>query len=449
MSWRGRPGQWSVYWQTLALLLLSLAVAQAVGMAMLFVLPAPRPDFNRLSDVAAALSGTQPVREEWQQREKALRTKVLPAAPEVPSGLVSETSLTHMLATRLNVGDTNVRLYFQPDMSTVPWGRRRQNRVPMRLKEPFFFGRLVAAYQTPGGWRVAATPPPPLISEWQRRILIWFAAGAVALVPLAWSFARALSRQIRRFADAADRLGTDPNAPPVLEEGAAELRVAARALNRMQQRIADYLSERTAMVGAIAHDLRTPLARIAFRIEAAPEPMREKVLADVDQMQAMISATMQFMRSASTPIERTTVDFAQLITAIVEQDRDLGRPVTRGSVAPALVNGDPLALERLVQNLIGNGISYGGAVEVSLERAGNEAQLRVADRGPGLAAEMLERVFQPFARGDPSRNRETGGIGLGLTIARSVAEDHGGRLTLANRAGGGLEALLRLPLAAV
>ena len=445
MSWRVSPARWSVYWQTFGMLLVSLAITQAVGMAMLFVLPVPRPDFNRLSDISAALNGVQIVREE-KQRERELHTYFQPAAPAVPEGLVSEANFTHLLAARLNAPDAAVRLYFQADASTVPWGRRRQQRVPMRMREPFFFGRLVAAYQTPQGWRVAATKPPPLISEWQRRILIWFAAGAVALIPLAWTFARAISRQIRRFADAADRLGTDPNAPGVAEEGAAELRVAARALNRMQQRIADYLGERTTMIGAIAHDLRTPLARIAFRVEMAPEPMREKILADVDQMQAMLSATMSLSRTATTAGDRATIDLSGLLAAIVEQDRDLERPVSLGANEPASVNGDPLALERLIQNLIDNGVAYGGAVEVSLRRIGREAQLAVCDRGPGLAPETLERVFQPFWRGDPSRNRETGGIGLGLTIARSVAEDHGGRLTLRNREGGGLEALLRLPL---
>lgn len=442
----GRPQRWPVFWQTLALLLCSLMIAQAVGFGMIFVLPPPRLDFNRLSDVAAALEGTAPEREE---REQALNVRTQPTAPAMPAGLVTEASFTHALAVGLHVPDAAVRLFYKPEKHAPFFSRRRiRHGVPIRRHEPFFFGRLVAAYHSPLGWRVAETPPPPLISEWQRRILIWFAAGAVALVPLAWVFARAISRQIRRFADAADRLGTDPNAPLVQEEGASELRIAARALNRMQQRMGDYLSERTAMIGAIAHDLRTPLARIAFRVEAAPEPMREKVLADVDQMQKMISATMAFMRSAAVPGERATIDLAGLITAIVEQDHDLDRPVTLGPVAPAMVNGDPLALERLVQNLIDNGIAYGGAVTVSLERAGGEAQLRVADAGPGLPADLLERVFQPFSRGDPSRNRQTGGIGLGLTIARSVAEDHGGRLSLRNRETGGLEALLRLPLAA-
>jgi signal transduction histidine kinase len=443
---RMRPGQWSVYWQTLALLLFGLAIAQAVGVGMLFVLPQPRPDFNRLSDVAAALAG-QPV--DRDEREQELSIGTTPTAPVAPPKLVSDPLFTHALAQKLGVADSAVRLYYHPDSQPPFLSHKRRTRgVLIRRHEPIFFGRLVAGYQAAGGWRVAATPPPPFLSEWQRRILIWFAAGAVALVPLAWTFARAISRQIRRFADAADRLGTDPNAPPVKEEGATELRVAARALNRMQQRLADYLAERTAMIGAIAHDLRTPLARIAFRVEGAPEPVRDKVLADVNQMQAMISATMAFARNAASPGERTTMDLAGLVTALVEQEIDLDRPVSLRTAQPARVNVDPLAIERLIQNLIDNGVAYGGKVDVSLVQAGGEAQLSVTDRGPGLAVDALERVFQPFWRGDPSRNRETGGMGLGLTIARSVAEDHGGRLTLANRAGGGLEALLRLPLAA-
>lgn len=446
---RMRPGQWSVYWQTLLLLLFGLMISQAVGVGMLFVLPQPRPDFNRLSDVAASLSGQPLDRFEREEREQALSVRLSPAPPPAPSRLVSEPIFTHALAQRLGVADGAVRLYYQPEAQPALMSHRhRLHGVPIRRREPIFFGRLVASYQTPAGWRVAETPPAPFLSEWQRRILIWFAVGAVALIPLAWTFARAISRQISRFADAADRLGTDPNAPAVKEEGAVELRVAARALNRMQQRLADYLSERTAMIGAIAHDLRTPLARIAFRVEAAPDAVRDKVLADVNQMQAMISATMAFARHAATPGTRATINLEGLVSAIVEQEGDFDRPVTLRTSEPARVNADPLALERLIQNLIDNGVAYGGAVEVSLMQSEGEARLSVADRGPGLPSEALERVFQPFWRGDPSRNRETGGIGLGLTIARSVAEDHGGRLTLSNRAGGGLEALLRLPLAA-
>jgi len=441
LRWRGGL---PVFWQTLAVLLFGLMIAQAVGVGMVFVLPPPRADFNRLSDVGAVLAKPDP---ETDDRDQQLRIRLQRAAPISPDGLISDAVFTHQLARRLGVSDDKVRLYYQPDshLGFTYGSRSHRGRVPMRRHEPMFFGKLLAGVATPVGWRVVETPPRPLILPWQRRMMTWFAVGALALVPLAWWFARAISRQIRHFADAADRLGADPHAPPVAEEGAAELRVAARALNRMQSRVADYLSERTAMIGAIAHDLRTPLARIAFRVEAAPAEVRDKVVADVDQMQAMISAAMSFVRNTAHLKERVPVDLAALLRAIVEQDQDLGRAVMLGGIRPATVLGDPLALERLIQNLIDNGLAYGGAVEVDLAVKDGGAVLTVADRGPGLAPDMLERVFQPFARGDPSRNRETGGIGLGLTISRAIAGDHGGTLVLANRAGGGLEAVFSLP----
>jgi len=441
LRWRGGL---PVFWQTLGVLVFGLMIAQIVGVGLVFVLPPPRADFNRLSDVSAVLAARA---SEPEDRDQQLRTHLQGAVPAPPDGLISDAAFTHQLAERLGVSDEKVRLYYQPDTHPgFTFGRRpHRGRVPMRRHEPIFFGKLVAGVATPTGWRVVATPPRPLILPWQRRMMTWFAVAALALVPLAWWFARAISRQIRHFADAADRLGADPHAPPVAEEGAAELRVAARALNRMQSRVADYLSERTAMIGAIAHDLRTPLARIAFRVEAAPAEVRDKVVADVDQMQAMISAAMSFVRNTAHLKERVTVDLAALLRAIVEQDQDLGRAVTLGEVRPATVLGDPLALERLIQNLIDNGLAYGGKVEIALTVKDGGILLRVADRGPGLPPDMLERVFQPFARGDPSRNRETGGIGLGLTIARAIAGDHGGTLSLVNRVGGGLEAVLMLP----
>lgn len=442
---RLKAGSLPVFWQTLALLLASLLISQAVGIGMVFLLPQPRPDFNRLSDIQLALHGGAT---EIEERDQALHTRFQQEPPVAPRGLVEQADVDTALAERLKVAPGAVKLFFQPERPfTLFAGRRRGGSGPMRRHEPIFFGRLVAGLQTPTGWQIAETPPPPLIAPWQRRLMLWFAVGALALVPLAWAFARAISRPVRRFAEAADRLGTDPQAPPVAEEGAAELRVAARALNRMQSRVVDYLGERTAMIGAIAHDLRTPLARIAFRAEAAPEPMREKMLADVGQMQAMISATMGFVRHATHAGERVEIALGALVEAIVGQDCELGRDVRLVSLAPATVNADPLALERLIQNLIDNALAYGGAVELSLGREPGAAVLIVADRGPGLPPALLDRVFQPFVRGDPSRNRETGGIGLGLTIARAIADDHGGRLTLANRDGGGLEARLRLPLA--
>lgn len=434
---RGLP----ILWQALILVVTSVLIAQLIGFLMLVLNPPPRPQFNRLGDVVSTLKGEPRERDE---RWRVLIVHEQAAAPGPSGKMGSDEMLTRALAERLEVRQSDVRLYFEPDVvGGLPFGRPRRAFL-VRHGEALFFGPIVTGVKIGNRWRVAETMAPPLIAPWQRTMLVWLVLSGLATVPLAWLFARAMARPIRRFAEAAERMGADPGAPLIAEEGPAELRTTARALNGMQGRIVDYVAERTEMIGAIAHDLRTPLARIAFRIEAAPEPMREKVIADVEQMRAMLAATIAFVRGTGDR-QRVEVDLAALLTAIVDQDRDLGRPVRLESAESLSVRGDPLMLERLFQNLIDNGIAYAGEVEVAVLSAGGKAVVTVSDRGGGLSEEMLARAFQPFVRGDPSRNRATGGIGLGLSIARTIAEEHGGTIALANRKGGGLEARVTLP----
>ncbi len=445
--WQGHPARPSrglpIFWATLLLLLASLMASQAVTLAMFAFLDPPRADFNRLSDIADALAGRV---HERGGRERALSVTLSPRPPVATGDMTSDPGFDRRLAGRIGVSPADVRLYFQPDQRADfgPQRQRQRRLVPMRRGEPMFFDTVVAAVDTGNGWRVVQTPKRPMLSAWHKRLFLWFVVTAILMIPLAWFFARRLTRPISRFATAADRMGSDPMSPRVPEEGPAELRVTAHALNRMQDRLAAYVAERTAMIGAIAHDLRTPLARIAFRIEAAPEPVRDKVQDDIEQMRAMIAATIGFVRG-TTRGEPGAVALDGLMTRIVDTEQETGRPVRLGAVIPIKVTGDRLSLERLLQNLIDNGVAYGGAVELSLAVEGQDAVIRVADRGPGLATDLLERVFDPFQRADPSRNRATGGIGLGLTIARSIAQEHGGSLMLANRPEGGLEAICRLP----
>ena len=437
---RGLP----IFWATLLLLLASLAASQLLTAVMFVFLESPRPDFNRVSDIGDTLAGRSSERD---GRERGLSVRNSPASPEPGGDMRDDPAFTRMLAQRIGVAPDQVRFWFEPDQRADfgPLNRHTRGLVPMRRGEPLFFNTVIAGVDTGHGWRVVQTPPRPLIAAWQRRMILWFAICALMLVPFAWFFARRLTRPISRFAAAADRMGSDPMSPRVAEEGPTELRVTAHALNRMQDRLADYVAERTAMIGAIAHDLRTPLARIAFRIEAAPDSVRDKVQDDIEQMRAMIAATIGFVRGA-TRGETGPVALDQLTVRLAEAEQDMGRPVRLGAIAPATVKGDPIALERLLQNLIDNGVAYGDGVALSLAIETGDAVLRVADRGPGLGADRLEKVFDPFERGDPSRNRATGGIGLGLTIARSIAREHGGNLTLCNRDGGGLEATCRLAL---
>ena len=199
------------------------------------------------------------------------------------------------------------------------------------------------------------------------------------------------------------------------------------------------------MVAAIAHDLRTPLARIAFRIEGAPEAVREPVHADIGEMTAMIATTLAYAKGVSTQAERLNVDVGALLVELRAAATDTGCRVDVATTGPLVVHGDAGALRRLFQNLLDNALAFGGEATVEATAARGDVVVQVMDRGPGLPEDMLERVFEPFRRNDPSRNRSTGGVGLGLTIARSLAQDHGGALTLANRAGGGLVATVRLP----
>ncbi|MEH3107285.1 MAG: ATP-binding protein [Sphingomonas fennica] len=442
-----RPGGLTVFRQTLLLLLVSLVASQTVAVALVLLLPPPRPEIHRLSELADGLRGRPPTDED----DSPLGARILAGAPPRPAGLIADEGYTAMLAARLDRSPADVRLFYQaeqrgPFEQLFERRRRRRSEVRMRRGEPIFFNGVFAAERLADGrWRAVATDDPPLLSPWQRRLLLWFGASALILLPFAWGFARAISRPIRAFAAAADRLGADPNAPPVPERGPAELRTTAHALNRMQKRVADHLAERTAMIGAIAHDLRTPLARIAFRIEAAPDPLRAKVQDDLEQMRAMIAATIGFVRHAASPVPRRPVDLFDLLSRIAAQEREQGRAVTVAGEGPLVAEGDPLALSRLFQNLVDNGIAYGTRVAVTMAVEGGTIAIRLADDGPGLPADQIERMFQPFQRGDPSRNRQTGGIGLGLTIARTIAEDHGGTIALANRPGGGLEATVRLP----
>jgi signal transduction histidine kinase len=441
-----RPRGLPIFWQTLILLLASLVVTQIVSIGLIMALAPPRPDSNRLSDVAEALAGRQ---RDDHRRDRALAVVLRPVPPRPTEDMVSNRRFTLRLADRLGVTPSRVILYFEPDQRRgFPSDRHRPSGlVPMRRGEPVFFNTVVAAVDTGSGWRVVQTPPRPVIGAWQKRAMLWFAVSALVLLPFAWFFARRLTRPIRSFAQAADRLGDDPLAPPVPVEGPAELRVTAQALNRMQERLADYVSERTAMIGAIAHDLRTPLARIAFRIEAAPDEVREKVQADIEQMRAMIAATIGFVRGTAHASERRKLDLTALLETIVAQDRDMGRAIDFEGGGPLWIEGDPVALGRLFQNLIDNGLAYGRSVHIGLAAEGGRAVVRVADEGPGLPEKLLEKVFEPFERGDPSRNRATGGVGLGLTIARKIAAEHGAVLTLHNRSDGGLEARCAFPVA--
>lgn len=314
-------------------------------------------------------------------------------------------------------------------------------------RDDAIIGDFAAALKLPSGeWRIVQ-PAGGGLRGWYLRMLYWLIAGLGVVVPLAWWLARWLAKPIGMFARAAEQLGRDPGAQALTtHDGPPEVRAAAIAFNQMQERLRRYVEDRTMMVAAIAHDLRTPLARLAFRLEEAPDAVREAAAGDIAEMREMIAATLSLVKDMSQPVTRSTIDLLALLQRQTRASRQMGEPVSDGPMQPAWIEGDASGIARMLDNLIGNAVTYGQSVTVCLTVERDSAIIQVLDEGPGIPEPLLERVFEPFFRLEPSRNRHTGGAGLGLASARAVARAHGGDLTLNNRPDGGLQAQATLPL---
>ena len=200
------------------------------------------------------------------------------------------------------------------------------------------------------------------------------------------------------------------------------------------------------MIGAIAHDLRTPLTRLAFRLDDLSAPLKHKVTADIDEMKSMISAALDFIRDRSMSAQRERLDFRLLVESVVDDQSDIGHDVTLQPGDAIPLTGDPIALRRMVVNLVDNALKYGQRARLRLRTIRGECSLEIDDDGPGIPEPLLQQVFEPFYRAEQSRNRDTGGIGLGLAAVRAVVLDHGGSVSLRNRPESGLRATVSLPL---
>ncbi len=502
----GRTGRSPPIAAQIAILLgISLVAAQATALVVVLLSPPPRPSFYRLADVAAALRGGAL---ESRLGRPLVRTvsDEPPAhtADRNPRSPFAEARLEATLAGLLQTPQSRVR--FQREgrswISDVLDGRRPARRrpngaipgLPPGEAVPFQgferapdspIGNLVFERQagaggggpsrggprlgpgsfgfSPGGelvgefsaalqgadgrWTVVKPAAEPFPNDWQQRMMLWLAGCLLLVDPAAWWFANRITAPIHLFAEAAERLGRDPRAPPLNLSGPAEIGKAARAFNDMQVRIKRYVDDRTAMVGAISHDLRTPLARIRFKLEAA-QPDKAAILSDVAQMEQMIASVLAFIRDASEPRRRERLELLSLLECVVDDAAMLGGDVLIADGEPLLVDGDPLALQRLFSNLVDNALKYGRETNVAINRDGGQALVQITDKGPGLPEAELEAVFQPFYRSGGARNldKSQGGVGLGMAVARSIARAHGGDVEL--RSSSGLTALVTLPLAA-
>ncbi|WP_169816652.1 ATP-binding protein [Rhodovibrio salinarum] len=291
--------------------------------------------------------------------------------------------------------------------------------------------------------RVLHPPIPEMI--WPMALSLGLSAIAVAVaVALA---VRRIVRPLATLSDAADRLGRGENVGPLLEEGPADVRRTTHAFNVMSERLTRFVADRTRMLAAIAHDLRTPITGMRLRAEMIDEAeTRERMLAGLNDMAEMTEAALTFAQADAQEEDSRRIDLASLVQSICDDFADAGEAVRFQGPDRLDAICRPTALKRAVRNLIVNAVRYGQAAEVTLTHTATAITLTIADDGPGLPEDQLERVFDPFVRLEESRSRETGGSGLGLSIARNIARAHGGDVTLANRPEGGAEARLTLPL---
>lgn len=399
---------------------------------------------TRITGVVQAMEDTPPAarkaalnayqgagfRVSWAQHSPLEERPLMWEGRLIRDALQSQLGMIENGALRIGIGTLAVRY----PMEGMAGMMHRQDDFPRSAM-------VISLRLKDGTWLSFATPPAPHAPIWRMQ---FFWAGALALLVVVvvsvWAVRRA-TQPLDLFTRAAERLGLDFNAQPLAEGGPREVQRAAKAFNLMQRRLQTFVHNRTHMLAAISHDLRTPITRLKLRAEfVGDDEQRQKMLADLDEMEAMIAATLQFARDDVMGEPAEAVDLAALVRECADLDK------VRCTTPDALpFTGRPLGLKRMVNNLLGNALRYADGAEVELLATSDSVVLSVRDTGPGIPEAMLARVFDPFVRVEGSRSRETGGVGLGLAAVRSIAQAHGGDVVLRNRPGGGLEAQVTLP----
>jgi signal transduction histidine kinase len=434
--------------KTAVVLLLGLAIVQVAGLTIHAL---DRLDVQRLGqarDLAVRIAGLY-------------RTVVLTDPPR-RAQVLAELHRGPELTASLGASPPDVDI---PEMPTPEQRllRVNMNLVPLggaqfRWREMVVYGgnswrQAVVAMRMPDGEWLNVTAVLEPLRPWHSPtfLMAFVLMTAVAGVLTLWAVRR-LTAPVRTLAEAAEALGRDVNAPPLPENGPTEVAVAAVAFNTMASRIRRFVQDRTELLTAIGHDLRTPITRLKLRAEfVEDDEQRGKILADLEELEAMVSATLAFGRDSRAMEPVTSIDLAELLRTILDDAGD-ARPdvadkLTYEGPAHLTVQARTLSLKRALANLVTNAVNYGGSARVRLMPEDDRmVAIEIEDDGPGISPAEMDRVFEPFHRGEPSRNRETGGVGLGLPIARNILRAHGGDVTLANRPPGGIRARVTLPV---
>ena len=329
-------------------------------------------------------------------------------------------------------------VYLNPDSWTA---REFRERPGVRM--------VATVLLNDGVWITVQSIEPPRATHWVIRMFRNLAIVDGVMVILCFFAVRLVTRPLSVLASAAEDLGRDIDRPPLPERGANELVRASRALNVMQDRLKRYVDTRVKVLAAMSHDLKTPITRMRLRAEMLDDAhIKAKFTKDLDELQQMVGSTLDYMRGLAEGGEAVQpIDVTALISSLKEEAEEAGHTITLSGDARSPVMGRAQALKRCLQNLIDNALAYGRRADITLRDEGGALSIAISDDGPGIPEADIEKVFEPFYRVEGSRNRNTGGSGLGLSIARNIAQAHGGSVRLRNLARGGLEATLRIPRA--
>ncbi len=423
---------------TVAAILLSLTVAFVIALAF----PAPPPARVTLAEAEAAVTGDA----ETGWRRRVVAAPPFKAAHE-GQALVAQAGLAVLLDAEVRVRPLNPERAPAGGPSAPsgpPSERLKALLTSMALSPGMSFAPFEAAERQADGRWVVATPPSPWLTPQRLRMALAFLTAAAVLMPLALWGAGRLTAPFQRLAEATrgDRRAA------AFVGGSREAQEAARALDAMRDRLGEALKERTAIMAAVAHDLRTPLTGLRLRVEGLAAAPREAAAADIARMERLIAQLLTYVRGEDAPWTIEPVDLADLAREMATRQVAMGRDVRLTADGEHLVNGDRDQLDRALSNLIDNAVLYGDRAEVAVTSDEGAVVCIIDDSGPGLPPDQLEAVFSPFHRLEASRSRATGGAGLGLAISRSIIERSGGGVVLGDRPEGGLRATVRLPRAA-
>ncbi|HEX7877728.1 MAG TPA: ATP-binding protein [Sphingobium sp.] len=439
----------SLVGQIILLVAIALFVAQAINFGLLLrernrltLTAQTAPGVYRIVDALDARSepreGGRPMRARFVDDAPPLKGEARPEVEKRAAAMFAEVGLPIR----------SVRVVEDSEPAPLRRWEKRRLRAGRGLDHDHRAGRLImAAEYAPGKWVVTQTRTgdrPERFGGWLvGQTLILY---GIVLLPLLW-VGRRLSRPLGQLTRSAQQFARTGAADPVEERGPGDVRDLTMAFNAMRSRIFAMLDEKDRMLGAIGHDLRTPLASLRVRAESVEdEGERARMSETIDEMNRMLEDILSLARAGRSTEAPQKVDLSALADAVVEDFVELGSPAQMADSERAVASVRPQQIRRALRNLIENAIVYGERAHVSVVREDGAIRIVVADDGPGIAQERMDEMTQPFTRMEGSRNRETGGAGLGLALVRAIMAEHGGMLTLANRSGGGLEASLVLPV---